>query len=43
MNATKTVKINDLRHEETGWKRYIHFTHEGEDYELILFWGAFDG
>jgi len=43
MNATKTVKINDTTHEETGWKRYIHFTHDGEDYELTLFWDEFNG
>jgi hypothetical protein len=40
MNA---IKINDLRHEETGWKRYIHFTRDGEDYELHLFWDEFSG
>lgn len=35
--------INDIRHEETAWKRYIHFNHEGNDYELTLFWDEFDG
>lgn len=29
--------------ENTGWKRRIHFDYQGNNYELTLFWGEFDG
>ena len=39
----KQVNITGLRHEETGWKRYISFQYEGNEYELILFYDEFTG
>jgi len=43
MNATKEIQIKGSRHEDTAWKRYIYFTHDGESYELSLFWDEFNG
>jgi hypothetical protein len=43
MNTTKEIQIQGSRHEDTGWKRYIYFTHDGESYELTLFWDEFNG
>ena len=43
MNATKEIQIEGSRQDDTGWKRYIHFTHDGESYELTLFWDEFNG
>lgn len=43
MNATQEIKINDVSHEETAWKRYIYFQHDGNDYELTLYWDEFNG
>jgi hypothetical protein len=43
MNATKEIQIEGSRQDDTGWKRYIHFTYDGESYELTLFWDEFNG
>jgi hypothetical protein len=43
MNARQEIKITGSRHEETGWKRYIFFEYEGNEYELTLFWDEFNG
>jgi len=44
MNSTSTeMTINWKSHEETGWKRVINFTHEGNEYEVLLFWDEFQG
>jgi len=44
MNDTNTeMTINWKSHNETGWKRVINFTHEGNEYEVLLFWDEFQG
>lgn len=43
MNATKDIKIIGKEHENTGWKRRISFDYQGNNYELTLYWGEFDG
>lgn len=43
MNATKEIEIKGSRQDDTGWKRYIYFTYDGESYELTLFWDEFNG
>ena len=43
MNATQDIKITSLNHEETGWKRRIHFQYEGKDYQITLYWDEFNG
>jgi len=39
----KQINITGKKHEETGWKRYISFEYEGNEYELTLFWDEFNG
>ena len=43
MNATQEMTINWKTHEETGWKRVINFTYDGNKYEVLLFWDEFQG
>jgi hypothetical protein len=43
MNTTQEIKITSINHEETGWKRRIHFQYEGKDYQITLYWDEFDG
>lgn len=43
MNATQEIKINGMRKEVDAWRRYIHLTRDGVDYDLTLFWDQFDG
>ncbi len=43
MNAIQDIEIKGTSHEETAWKRYIHFIREGSEYELTLFWDEFNG
>jgi hypothetical protein len=33
----KQMVITGKEHESTGWKRYIYFEYEGNQYELTLF------
>ena len=37
------VVITHSSEESTGWKRYIAFNYEGNEYELTLFWEEFNG
>jgi hypothetical protein len=37
------IVIAHSSEESTGWKRYIAFNYQGNEYELTLFWGEFDG
>lgn len=39
----KEIVITGSEAEITGWKRYIYFEYEGNEYELILFWEEFNG
>jgi hypothetical protein len=39
----KKINITGKNHEETGWKRYIYFEYEGNEYELTLFYDEFTG
>ncbi len=39
----KQIVIKGKEHEETGWKRYIYFEYEGNEYELTLFYDEFTG
>ena len=39
----KQLNITRKTHEETGWKRYLCFEYEGNEYELTLFWDEFNG
>lgn len=39
----KQLVITGSRQESTGWKRYICFEYEGNQYELTLFWEEFNG
>jgi len=39
----KQINITSLNHENTGWKRRIHFQYEGKDYQLTLYWDEFNG
>lgn len=39
----KQLVIANSHHEETGWKRYLCFNYEGNEYELTLFWDEFNG
>lgn len=39
----KQINITGKNHEETGWKRYLCFEYEGNEYELTLFWDEFNG
>jgi len=39
----KQINITSTSHEETGFKRYIYFEYEGNQYELTLFWDEFNG
>ena len=43
METAQALKINWKSHEETGWKRVINFTYEGNEYESLLFWDEFQG
>jgi hypothetical protein len=43
MNTTQELKVKGMRQEVDAWHRYIHFTREGKDYELTLFWDQFNG
>ena len=40
MNATQEIKIEGVSEEITGWKRYISFTYEGNQYEAALYWDS---
>lgn len=40
MNATQEIKVDGVRQEITGWKRYISFTYDGNQYEAILHWDS---
>jgi hypothetical protein len=37
------VVITNSNEENTGWKRYIAFNYQGNEYELTLFWEEFNG
>ncbi len=37
------IVIAHSSEESTGWKRYIAFNYEGNEYELTLFWEEFSG
>jgi hypothetical protein len=37
------IVIKGKEHEETGWKRYVYFEYEGNEYELTLFYDEFTG
>ena len=37
------IVISHFNEESTGFKRYIAFNYEGNEYELTLFWDSFDG
>ena len=37
------VVITRFNEESTGWKRYIAFNYQGNEYELTLFWDEFNG
>lgn len=37
------IVISGSRQDDTGWKRYVYFDYQGNDYELILFWDEFNG
>jgi len=37
------VVITHSNEENTGWKRYISFDYQGNNYELTLFWDEFNG
>jgi hypothetical protein len=39
----KQIVIKGKEHEETGWKRYVYFEYEGNEYELTLFYDEFTG
>ena len=39
----KQIVVSHFNEESTGWKRYIAFNYEGNEYELTLFWDSFDG
>ena len=43
MNAMQEIKVNGMRQEIDAWHRYIHFTREGSEYELTLYWDQFNG
>jgi hypothetical protein len=40
MNAVQEIKIEGASEEITGWKRYISFTYEGNQYEATLYWDS---
>ena len=40
MNAVQEIKIEGASEEITGWKRYISFTYEGNQYEANLYWDS---
>ena len=37
------IVIAHSSEESTGWKRYICFNYQGNEYELTLFWDEFNG
>jgi hypothetical protein len=37
------ITISDFSEENTGWKRRISFNYQGNNYELTLYWGEFEG
>jgi len=37
------IIIADFNEENTGWKRRISFDYQGNNYELTLYWGEFEG
>ena len=37
------IVISGKYHEEMSWKRRIYFDYQGNNYELTLYWGEFDG
>jgi hypothetical protein len=37
------ITIADFSEENTGWKRRISFNYQGNNYELTLYWGEFEG
>ena len=39
----KQIVIAHSEEENTGWKRRISFDYQGNNYELTLYWGEFDG
>ena len=37
------IVISHSNEESTGWKRYICFQYEGNEYEVNLYWEEFNG
>ncbi len=37
------IVVTRSNEDTTGWKRYIAFNYEGNEYELTLFWDEFNG
>ena len=37
------IVIAHSEEENTGWKRRLSFDSQGNNYELTLYWGEFDG
>ena len=37
------IVIAHFNEESTGWKRYITLNYQGNNYELTLYWGEFEG